>query len=116
MAYVECYIAAVPTENEEAYKKKCANMGQVFKENGALRTVDAWGSMVPDGEMTSFPLAVKAKDGETVCLGWVEWSSREARDKGMEAAMSDKRMTMDDMPFDGKRLIFAGFDIFSDMK
>ncbi len=114
MAYVECYIAAVPKENEENYKAKCARMGEVFKDYGATRVVDGWGNMVPDGEVTSFPKAVKAEDDEVVCLGWVEWPSKDARDENMQKAMSDERMGMDDMPFDGKRLIFAGFDVFSE--
>ena len=114
MSYVECYVAAVQDDKEAQYKAKCTTMGEVFKECGATRVVDGWGSMVPDGEVTSFPMAVKAEAGETVCLGWIEWPTKDARDAGMEKAMSDPRMTMGDMPMDGKRLIFAGFDIFSD--
>lgn len=114
MAYVECYVAAVPNANEETYKNHCKKMAEVFKDHGATRTVDGWGTEVPGGEMTSFPLAVKAEAGETVVLGWVEWKSKAARDAGMSKAMQDERMAMEHMPFDGKRLIFAGFDIFND--
>ncbi len=115
MSYVECYVAAVPKKNEEAYKKKCVGMCNVFKDHGALRAADCWGVFVPDGEVTSFPIAVQAKDDETVCLGWVEWPSKEVRDEAMPKAMADERMSMSDMPFDGKRLIFAGFDKFNDV-
>lgn len=115
MSYVECFVAAVPKENEETYKKFTKNMGGIFKEHGAMRVVDCWGANVPDGKTTSFPLAVKAEEGEVVCIGWIEWESQSARDEGMEKAMSDERMGMSHMPFDGKRLIFAGFDKFSDL-
>ena len=115
MPYVECFVAAVPAENEEAYKKKCIMMNQVFKDHGAERAIDCWGAEVPDGEVTSFPKAVKAGEGEIVCIGFVEWSSKEARDKAMPKAMADERMEMSDLPFDGKRLIFGGFESFSEM-
>ena len=91
-------------------------MGAVFKDYGAKRVVDAWGADVPDGEMTSFPKAVMANEDETIAFGWVEWESKSARDEGMEKAMADERMRMHDMPFDGKRLIFAGFEQFSDQQ
>ena len=115
MSYVECYIAAVPRDKEAEYREKSAMMGQVFRDHGALRAVDCWGTNIPDGELTSFPMAVKATDDETVCLGWVEWPSRKARDEGMPKAMSDDRVDMSNIPFDGKRMIFAGFEKFSDL-
>ncbi len=114
MSYVDCFVAAVPNENETDYKKHTANMGSLFKEYGAERVVDCWGADVPGGENTSFPLAVKAQEGETVCMGWIEWPSKDVRDGAMPKAMQDPRMGMEHMPFDGKRLIFAGFDKFSD--
>ena len=114
MSYVECFVAAVPTDAEQEYKKHASDMGTVFKDYGALRVVDCWGVEVPDGEMTSFPIAVQATEDETVALGWIEWPSKEKRDEGMPKAMQDERMSFENMPFDGKRLIFAGFEKFSD--
>lgn len=115
MAYVECFVAAVPEDREADYKAHASNMAVVFKEHGANRVVDCWGADVPQGETTSFPMAVKAADNEVVALGWIEWDTKSARDKGMESAMQDERMAFEHMPFDGKRLIFAGFEKFSDV-
>ncbi|MEM7687179.1 MAG: DUF1428 domain-containing protein, partial [Pseudomonadota bacterium] len=73
---------------------------------------ECWGDDVPDGEVTSFPMAVKCADDETVVFSWVRWESKEARDTGWAAIMEDPRMqdaSMTEMPFDGKRLIFGGF-------
>ena len=44
-------------------------------------------------------------------FAWIIWPSREVRDKGMKALMTDPRMRPDTnpMPFDGKRMIFGGF-------
>ena len=44
------------------------------------------------------------------------WPSREARDEGMKKAMEDLRFrkSAEDMPFDGKRIVFGGFDVIVD--
>ena len=115
MSYVECFVAAVASDKEAEYKAHAVNMGAIFKEYGAERVVDCWGTDVPDGEVTSFPMAVKAEEGETVALGWIEWPSKQARDEGMPKAMEDDRMKFEHMPFDGKRLIFAGFERFNEV-
>jgi uncharacterized protein YbaA (DUF1428 family) len=85
----------------------------VFKEHGALKLVECWGDDVPEGNITSFPMAVKCKEDETVVFSWVLWPSKQARNEGMKKIMEDPRMSPDNnpMPFDGKRLIYGGFDI-----
>lgn len=66
MAYVDGYIAAVPTANKDSYKEHAVKVAAVFKENGALKTVQCWGDEVPEGKNTSFPMAVKCKEDEAV--------------------------------------------------
>ena len=110
MTYVDAFAAAVPTENREAFRQKAEAMAALFKEHGALQVVDCWGDDVPGGEVTSFPLAVKCEPNETVVFGWMVWPSRAARDEAMAKAMADSRMSHD-QPFDGKRLIFGGFEV-----
>jgi uncharacterized protein YbaA (DUF1428 family) len=41
------------------------------------------------------------------------WPSRQARDEGMKKVMADPRIqsNVNPMPFDGKRLIFGGFEV-----
>ena len=55
---------------------------------------------------------VQKKDDETVVFGWILWPSREARDQGMPKAMADGRLMQETnpMPFDGKRMIYGGFE------
>jgi uncharacterized protein YbaA (DUF1428 family) len=65
MTYVDGFVAAVPTANREIYKKHAEAAAIVFKEHGALKLVECWGDDVPDGKVTSFPMAVKRKDDET---------------------------------------------------
>jgi uncharacterized protein YbaA (DUF1428 family) len=111
MTYVDGFVAAVPTANRERFKKHAEEAADVFKENGALKVVECWGDDVPEGQVTSFPMAVKRQPDETVVFSWIVWPSREVRDKGMKALMQDPRMQpgANPMPFDGKRMIFGGF-------
>ena len=113
MTYVDGFVAAVPTANREAFRRHAADAAVVFKEHGALKVVECWGDDVREGEVTSFPMAVKRKDNETVVFSWIVWPSRVARDEGMKKFMADPRVQPDanPMPFDGKRLIYAGFEV-----
>jgi uncharacterized protein YbaA (DUF1428 family) len=111
MTYVDGFVAAVPTANREKFKKHAEEAAAALKTNGALSVVECWGDDVPEGQMTSFPMAVKRKPDETVIFSWITWPSKEVRDTGMKATMADPRMRPDTnpMPFDGKRVIFGGF-------
>jgi len=116
MTYVDGFVVAVLTANRETYRKYAELAAAVFKENGALNVVECWGDDVPEGKLTSFPMAVKRKDDETVVFSWVTWPSRQARDEGMKAVMADPLLQPDTnaMPFDGKRMIYGGFEVIVD--
>jgi uncharacterized protein YbaA (DUF1428 family) len=116
MPYVDGFVAAVPTANKEKYRRVAEQAAAVFKENGALKVVECWGDDVPGGKVTSFPMAVKRQPDETVVFSWIVWASREARDRGMKAAMADPRLQSDaqPMPFDGQRMIYGGFEVIVD--
>jgi uncharacterized protein YbaA (DUF1428 family) len=113
MSYVDGFVAAVPTANREAYRKHAESAAAVFKENGALKVVECWGDDVPEGKVTSFPIAVQRKADETVVFSWIVWPSKSVRDAGMAKVMVDPRLKPDvnPMPFDGKRLIYGGFEV-----
>lgn len=112
MAYVDGFVIAVPTKNKSRYLKLAEEMAVIFKDHGALIVVENWGDDVPDGEITSFPMAVKCEANETVVFSWITWASKEARELGMKKVMADSRMNWDNMtmPFDGKRMIFGSFE------
>ena len=111
MNYIDGFVGAVPTANRETYLEHAAEMAEIFKKCGALKIVETWGDDVPDGKLTSFPLAVQCKDDETVVFSWIVWPSRAARDKGMKQAMADEHLQKMSMPFDGKRMIIGGFQV-----
>jgi uncharacterized protein YbaA (DUF1428 family) len=112
MAYVEGFVAAVPAANKEAYRKHAAEAAPLFKEFGATRVVEAWGDDVPDGKVTDFKRAVKAKEDEVVVFGWFEYPSKEVRDAANKRMRDDPRMKDmgASMPFDGQRMIYGGFE------
>jgi uncharacterized protein YbaA (DUF1428 family) len=116
MAYVDGFVIAVPTANREKFRKHAEEGAVVFKDHGALKVVECWGDDVPDGQVTSFPMAVKKKPDETVVFSWIVWPSRDKRNEAMKKLMDDPRLQPDvnPMPFDGKRLIYGGFEIIVD--
>ncbi|TVP49688.1 MAG: DUF1428 domain-containing protein, partial [Halomonas sp.] len=69
--YVDGFVAAVPAANKTEFIEHARAAATVFKEHGALRVVECWGDDVPDGEVTSFPMAVKRNDDETVIFSWI---------------------------------------------
>jgi uncharacterized protein YbaA (DUF1428 family) len=77
-------VAAVPTQNHDAYRKHAEMAAPIFKEHGALKLVECWGDDVLDGKVTSLPMAVRKKDDETVVFSWIVWPSKQCRDEGMK--------------------------------
>lgn len=118
--FVDGFVIAVPTANQEKYKKHCETADSWFLEQGATRVVEAWGEDVPKGEVTDFHRAVAAKDDETVCYGWIEWPDKATRDAAMakmqDGTIDDERFDQEKnpIPFDGKRMIFGGFGAIYD--
>jgi uncharacterized protein YbaA (DUF1428 family) len=113
MSYVDGFVAAVPTANRDKFLQHARSAAAVFKECGALQVVECWGDDVPEGKVTSFPLAVQRKADEAVIFSWIMWPSKSVRDEGMKKAMADPRMSPETnpMPFDGSRVIFGGFEV-----
>lgn len=113
MTYVDGFVIAVPKANKEAYRKMSEKAWSIFSKHGALRQMECWGDDVPEGKVTSFTIALQRKDDEVAVFSWIEWASKEARDKGNAAAMEEfskmPEMAPDKMPFDGKRLFWGGF-------
>ncbi|CTQ48619.1 DUF1428 domain-containing protein [Jannaschia donghaensis] len=114
MSYYAGFVAAVPTDHKADFITHSKQAWQtIFKPLGALAQVETWGDDVPDGTVTSFPMAVKARPGETVVFSWIEWPDKATHDAANAQMMSPEFAAemdgMADMPFDGKRMIFGGF-------
>ena len=119
MIYITAFAAAVPTEKKDDYVAHINETIGIFKEHGAARCIECWGSEVPAGQVTSFPMAVKCEPEETVVIGFIEWPSKAIHDEGMPRVMGAmeqgmKAGTLREPPFDGRRMIFGGFDVVAE--
>ena len=47
----------------------------------------------------------------TVVFAWAEWPSKQVRDEADAKLRDDPRAQPTDLPFDGKRMIFGGFEV-----
>lgn len=110
MTYIDAMLAPVASANREAYLAHADAAAALFREHGALSVTECWGVDVPTGVLTSMPAAVLLQADETVALAFIAWPSKHVRDAAWERLMEDPRMTEPEMPFDGKRLIFGGFE------
>ncbi|HRW14837.1 MAG: DUF1428 domain-containing protein [Rhodobacteraceae bacterium] len=111
MTYVSGFLLAVPTENRAAYVAMAEKGWEMFRKHGCLSLRENWGVDVPDGKVTSFPMAVKKKEDETVVFSWMEWPDKATCDRAWEAMMKDPAMQdMGEMPFDGTRMMWGGFE------
>jgi len=116
MNYVDGFVTAVPTARREEYRRYAEDAVPILKEYGALAMVECWGDDVPEGKLTSFPMAVQCQPDETVVFSWIVWPSRAARDVGMDKFIANPRFRPENkpMPFDGKRMIYGGFQVIVD--
>jgi uncharacterized protein YbaA (DUF1428 family) len=114
MAYVDGFVIAVPKGKLDAYKAMARECMPIWKEFGAVDYVESIGDDTPYGEVTSFPRAVQAKEDEVVVFSWIVYQDRAARDAANKKIMEDPRLKkmMENPPFDGKRMIFGGFEPF----
>ncbi|MGB3448532.1 MAG: DUF1428 domain-containing protein [Xanthobacteraceae bacterium] len=114
MQYVDGFIVPVPKKSLDAYRAIARKAGKVWREHGALDYRECVAEDVKKGKWTSFPQSVKLKPNETVVFSWITYKSRKHRDKVNAKVMKDPRLAkmMDPkaMPFDGKRMIFGGFE------
>jgi len=115
--YVDGFLVPVPKKNIDAYREFSAKAGKVWMEHGALQYIECVGDDVKPGKLTSFPQAVKLEPDEIAVFSWIVYKSREDRDRINAAVMKDERLKQmpEQMPFDGKRMIFGGFKVQLDM-
>ena len=119
MSYVDGFVVPVPSKNLAAYRRMARKAGTVWREYGALEYIECVADEVKPGKVTSFPQAVKLKEGEVVVFSWIIFHSKRERNRINKLVMADPRLAamMDpkSMPFDGKRMFFGGFKILVDL-
>ncbi len=111
--YVDGFVVPVPRAKLDAYRELAQKAGTIWREYGALEYVECLADDVKPGQWTSFPQSVDLKDDEVVVFSWITYESREQRDRVNAQVMKDPRladMGPETMPFDGKRMIWGGFE------
>ena len=112
--YVDGFVVPVPRRNVAAYRRLARKAGKIWREHGALDYVECVADDVKPGRWTSFPQSVKLKNDEVVWFSWIAFRSRRHRDQVNARVMKDPRlagMSPATMPFDGKRMIYGGFEV-----
>lgn|SRR5687768_1961581 len=117
--YVDGFLVPLPKRNLDAYRRVSRKAGKVWREHGALEYCECVADDVPSGEVTSFPKGVQLKRGEVVVFSWIVFKSRAHRDRVNAKVLKDPRIAdmMDpkSMPFDGKRMVYGGFEMIVDL-
>ncbi|MGI4847574.1 MAG: DUF1428 domain-containing protein [Janthinobacterium lividum] len=115
MAYVDGFIVPLPRKNVDAYRDMSTKSGAIWLEHGALTYQENIADDVKPGKLTSFPQSVLLEEDELVVFSWITYHSRAHRDQVNEKVMADPRLKemMDParLPFDGKRMIYGGFEV-----
>ena len=113
--YIDGFLLACPTVNKEAYRSMATEAWPMFQKHGAVSLYECWGDDIMPGKLTSMDIATHKKPDETVLFSWVGWPSKAVRDAGMAAMHKDFETAPPvEMPFDGSRMIFGGFEVILD--
>jgi uncharacterized protein YbaA (DUF1428 family) len=114
MQYVDGFVVPVPKKKLAAYRALARKAGKIWREHGALEYRECIAEDVKSGKLTSFPQSVKLKPQEIVVFSWIVYKSRAHRDRVNAKVMKDPRlagmMDIKTLPFDGKRMIYGGFE------
>jgi uncharacterized protein YbaA (DUF1428 family) len=116
VTHIQGFLIAVKTARRDNYLKMARDTAPMFAEFGALRTVECWADDVADGQRTDMKRATKAQADESIVFSWIEWPDKATCDAAAKRMMTDERMQTppEDMPFDGARMIYAGFETVHD--
>jgi uncharacterized protein YbaA (DUF1428 family) len=110
--YVDGFILAVRKDRLDVYKDMARMGREAWMRHGALSYVESLGDDVPYGELTSFPRAVQATDDELVVFSYITYRDRAHREEVNAKVMAEMNWDPNNMPFDGKRMIWGGFEVF----
>jgi len=115
MPYVDGFVLPIPKHNLEAYRTMATISSTVWRELGALDYKEWVADDVKPGQFTSFPQSVELKEDEVVVFSYIVFESRAHRDEVNAKVMKDPRIVAlgepKDAPFDGKRMIYGGFQL-----
>lgn len=117
--YIDGFVLVVPKRKVAAYRKLSSQAGKVWMKHGALDYKECMGddlrpNMGGSSPTLTFPKMTRLKPGETVFFSFIVYKSRAHRDAVNRKVMKDPYMTQEQsepMPFDMKRMAYAGLRI-----
>lgn len=113
--YVDGFVLVVPKKKMAAYRRMATLGAKVWKKYGAL---DYKECVIDDAKpkwvTLTFPKMAKAKPSETVVFSYIVYKSKSHRNQVnrqvmKDAMMDDPKYKDKPMPFDMKRMAYAGF-------
>ncbi len=118
--YIDGFVLVVPKKKLAAYRKMAQMGARVWKKHGALDYKECViDDAKPEHVTFTFPKMAKAKPGEVVIFSYILYKSRADRNRINPKVMKDPIMNNPKyanmpMPFDMKRMAFAGFSVLVD--
>ena len=112
MVYVDGFLLAVREDKLSEYKKLAKKSGKIWREHGALEYRECVLDEPGPAPMRDFSKAAALKAGEVAVFSWITYRSKAHRNAVNKRIMADPRMVAmcgQPMPFDTKRLNYAGF-------
>ena len=115
--YIDGFLLCVPKANLETYKKMAQQAEGIWREHGALDYREGVADDIDGEGFASFSAAAGAREGEVVVFAWILYPSKEDRNRINAKVMADPRLQGDawKQVFDGKRMIYGGFETFLQM-
>lgn len=109
--YVQGFVLAVPWANQQAYADTARSAEEMFMRLGAQFITENWGEDVTRGKQTDFYRATEAREDEVPMFSWIEWPDRATCDAAAQTMMAEMEDSdFPEMPFDGKRMFWGGFE------
>ncbi len=110
--YIQGFLIAVPEDKKDAYRAIAEQAAAMFAEYGVTEIVEGWEADVSDGKVTDFRMATKAEPGEKIVFSWMVWPDKATCDAAAEKMQNDPAFAegMPEMPFDGMRMMWGGFE------
>lgn len=112
MTYVDGFLLPIAADRIEEYRRLAELAAQVWKEYGALDYKECVLDDDRIAHLRAFADTAGAREGETVIIAFITYASKADRGAINEKVMADPRMaaiTSEQVPFDDKRMAFAGF-------
>lgn len=111
--YIDGFVLPIPHKSLGEYKRLVEAVAAIWIEHGALAYQEFVGDDLTYDGLRSFTDLAAADDSEVTVFGWVEFASREARDRVNEKVSTDPRIealiNSADSGFDAARMAYGGF-------